>query len=69
MTSVIDGRGTILLQNIYRDGRVSEQRLANGDVYRFDYIFRKNEIVETIVDDPTGKRKLFFQHGIFASEE
>jgi YD repeat-containing protein len=70
MTAVVDRRGTVLLQNIYRDGsRVSEQKLANGDVYGYDYIFEENEIVETIVNDPTGKRKFFFQHGTFVREE
>jgi YD repeat-containing protein len=69
MTAVINGRGRVLLQNTYRDGsRVSQQRLANGDVYRYDYIFAKNEIVETIVNGPDGERKLFFQHGIFVKE-
>jgi len=62
----------MLLQNIYRDsdgGRISEQRLANGVVYRYQYIFVKNDIVETIVNDPTGRRKFFFQRGIFTKEE
>jgi hypothetical protein len=72
MTAVFDGRGQLLLRNIYNDsdgGRISEQRLANGDVYRYDYIFVKQEIVETILDGPTGKRKFFFQHGTFMKEE
>jgi YD repeat-containing protein len=69
MTEVIDGRGTVLLRNAYRDGRISQQKLANGDVYRYEYIFARNEIVETIVNDPTGERKFFFQHGMFVREE
>jgi YD repeat-containing protein len=72
MTAVIDCRGEVLLQNIYSDsdgGRISEQRLANGDVYRYEYIFVKQEIVETIVNGPTGRRKFFFQRGIFTKEE
>jgi YD repeat-containing protein len=70
MTAVVDGRGTVLLQNTYRDGsRVSEQRLANGNLYRYDYIFVKNEITQTIVNGPTGKTELFFRHGIFTKEE
>jgi YD repeat-containing protein len=72
MTAVIDSRGRVLLQNIYRDsdgGRISEQRLVNGDMYRYDYIFVKNDIVETIVNGPTGKRTFFFQHGIVTREE
>jgi hypothetical protein len=73
MTAVVDGAGRRLLQNIYNDidgGRISEQRLANGDVYRYEYTFVKREIVETIVSDPVvGQRKFFFQHGVFTREE
>ena len=70
MTAVIDGRGTVLLRNAYRDGsRVSEQTLANGEVYRYDYVFVGNEITETIVTGPTGRRNLFFRHGVFEKEE
>ena len=70
ITAVIDGQGKVLLENTYRDGsRISEQRLENGEVYRYDYIFVKNEIVQTIVDGPSGKRKFLFQHGIFVREE
>lgn len=72
MTAVFNRNGQVLLRNIYNDrdgGRISEQRLANGDVYRYDYIFVKQAIVETVVDAPTGKRKFFFQRGIFTKEE
>jgi hypothetical protein len=69
MTVVLDGKWTVLLRNIYRNGRVSEQRLANGDVYRYDYKFVKNEIVETIVRGPTWKRTFFFENGVLARDE
>lgn len=72
MTAVLDGGGRVLLRNIYKNsdgGMVSKQRLANGDVYRYEYIRVKHNIVETIVDDPTGRKKFFFQHGIFMKEE
>ncbi len=70
MTAVIDGRGTVLVRNAYRDGsRVSEQTLANGEVYRYDYVLVGSEITETIVNGPTGKRNLFFRHGVFEKEE
>jgi YD repeat-containing protein len=72
MTAVVDGKGQPLLENIYRDrdgGGISEQRLANGAVYRYEYRVVRKEIVETIVNDPTGTRKFFFRHGIFTKEE
>jgi len=69
MTAVVDGSGRVLVQNSYRDGRVSEQKLANGDVYRYDYRFVKDEIVETIVNEPSAKRKLHFEHGVLVKDE
>ena len=50
-------------------GRISEQRLANGDVYQYEHILVKQEIVETIVSDPTGRRKFFFQRGRLTKNE
>lgn len=73
MTAIVDGAGRVLLQNIYNDsdgGRISEQRLANGDVYRYEYIFVKQDIVETIVtDNIVGRRKFLFRRGVFTKQE
>jgi hypothetical protein len=67
MTGVRDGNGRVLLKNVYKDAsRVSEQRLANGDVYRYDYLFDKKHIViQTTVTLPSGEPKSFsFYNGI-----
>jgi YD repeat-containing protein len=67
MTAVLDGKGRVLLKNVYRDGsRVSEQRLANGDVYRYNYLFDKKHIViQTTVTPPSGEPERFsFYNGI-----
>jgi YD repeat-containing protein len=56
MTAVMDGGDRVLLRNTYRGGLVSEQKLANGDVYRYHYRVAKDEVVETIVDGPKGTR-------------
>jgi YD repeat-containing protein len=72
MTTILDGRGRVLLRNIYGDrSRVSEQRLADGEVFRYRYAFdQANEIVKTIVTLPTGEEKTFlFEHGIPAKEK
>jgi YD repeat-containing protein len=72
MTAIYDYRGRQLLRNIYNEsdgGRISEQRLANGDVYRYKYILVKRNVVETIVDGPMGQRRFFFQDGILRREE
>ncbi len=72
MTAITNGNWKVLLRNTYRDGsRVSEQRLANGEVYRYEYFLDKtNEVVETIVTLPAGsKKEFFFKHGVPAGEE
>jgi len=69
LTRILDGKGRVPLQNSYENGGMSAQKLANGDVYKYDYIFVKNEIVETIVNGPMGKVRFFFEHGRFLREE
>ena len=67
MTTITDGRGRVLLTNIYKDNsRVSEQRLANGESYRYDYLFDKNHnVVETTVTLPSGEvKRFFFRDGV-----
>lgn len=67
MTAVLDGNGRVLLKNVYRDAsRVSEQRLANGDVYRYNYQFdNKHNVIQTTVRPPSGESKSFsFYNGI-----
>jgi len=67
MTRVSDGNGRVLLKNVYKDtSRVSEQRLANGDVYRYDYVLdSQRNLVQTTVTLPSGEAKsFFFYHGI-----
>ena len=66
MMRITDGAGRLLIQNSYeRYGQISSQKLANGDLYKYEYRFVKNEIVETIVSRPNGKAKFFFQDGRF----
>jgi YD repeat-containing protein len=64
MTRITDGSGRVLLMNIYKDNsRVSEQRLANGDVYRYDYLLDKgSNVVEATVTLPSSEIKRFFFH-------
>jgi YD repeat-containing protein len=70
MTRITDGTGRALLENFYEHGgQISGQKLANGDAYKYEYTFVKNEIVETIVNGPTGRVKFFFQNGRFLREE
>jgi len=72
MATVFDGRDKVLLQNIYDSGgRVREQKLANGEAYRYQYLFdsKTAEISETIVNDAAGQKKFYFWNGIFKAEQ
>jgi len=62
MTSVTDRAGRELIRNWYEDGsRISKQRLADGETYRYDYLFdSKYNVTETTVTLPTGETKKFF---------
>ena len=67
MTAVLNGAGRVLLKNVYKDAsRVSEQKLANGDVYRYDYLFdNKHSVIQTTVTLPSREAKSFsFYNGI-----
>lgn len=61
MTSVTDGSGKELVRNWYSDGgRVSKQRLANGEIYYYDYLFDSEyNVTEATVTLPTGEVKKF----------
>jgi len=67
MTAIMNGNWNILLKNIYRAGLVSEQHLADGKVYKYNYSRNsKNQIVQTIVTLPGGQTRPFnFQDGIY----
>lgn len=70
MTAIRDGNDKVLLKNSYLpSGQISEQKVANGDVYRYRYIFKKGEIVETIVDQPSGERMFYFEGEKFLREK
>jgi hypothetical protein len=72
MTGAVDGNWKLLVKNVYNDrGMVIEQRVADGHVFQYDYIFGMgNQVGETIVTFPSGKkRKFFFEHGVLAKEE
>ena len=67
MTIVMDGEWNMLLQNSYRYGRVSAQKLADGEQYQYVYTYdsTRRNVVETDVTLPTGTiRKFFFEQGL-----
>lgn len=65
LTAVLDGDWNVLLQNKYLWGRISEQKLANGEVYRYEYRLKGREVLQTTVTLPLGENKLFsFRDGV-----
>ncbi len=66
MTQIEDGNGIVLLRNNFADqARVSAQKLADGQVIRYEYLFKdSHEIIETTVTLPDGtQRRFFFKDG------
>jgi uncharacterized protein RhaS with RHS repeats len=60
-TAVMDGDWNVRLRNVYDNGRVIQQKLANGDVYKYDYAFdSKNDISASTVTFPNGQQKRFY---------
>jgi YD repeat-containing protein len=59
LTAILDGDWHVLLKNKYLWGRVSEQNLANGEVYRYEYRLKGRKVIQTKVTLPTGESKLF----------
>jgi len=70
LTAVLDGNWNILLRNKYWWGRVSEQDLADGEVFRYEYQLKGREVLQTTVTMPLGEKKVFsFRDGILVEEK
>jgi YD repeat-containing protein len=60
LTRVLDSEGNVLLENKYLWGRVAEQRLADGEVFRYEYRLNNRDVVQTTVSLPMGEKKEFY---------
>ena len=70
LTAVLDGNWNILLHNQYLWGRVSEQKLADGKVFRYEYQLKGRDVLQTTVTMPSGEKKVFsFRDGILVEEK
>jgi YD repeat-containing protein len=70
LTAVLDGEWKVLLKNKFLAGQVSEQRLADGEVYRYEYRMEGRQVVQTTVVLPSGEKKeFFFRDGILIEEK
>lgn len=64
VTAVLDADWHVLLENKYFWGRVSEQKLADGEVYHYEYELDGANVRQTTVTLPSGEKKIFeFQDG------
>ncbi len=59
MTAVLDGDWNVLVRNKFTNGRVTEQVLGDGEVYRYEYQLNGREVVQTTVTLPSGEKKVF----------
>ena len=65
LTAVLDGNWNVLVRNRYLWGRVSEQKVADGEVFRYEYQLKGREVLQTTVTMPSGEKKVFsFRDGI-----
>jgi YD repeat-containing protein len=70
LTRVIDGDWNVLLENHYLWGRVAEQKLADGQVFRYEYKLNDRDVLQTTVTLPSGeKRVLSFREGILMKQK
>ena len=70
LTAVLDGDWNVLLRNKYLWGLVSEQKLASGEVYRYEYRYQGREVIQTTVTLPSGGRKIFsFREGVMVEQQ
>lgn len=60
LIEVLDADWKILLQNKYLWGRVSEQKLSDGEVFRYEYQLSGSDVLQTTVTLPSGEKKQFF---------
>jgi hypothetical protein len=69
LTAVLDGDWNALVRNRFVNGRVSEQILGDGEVYRFEYVVKEREVLQTTITLPSGEKKQFsFLHGRFIEQ-
>jgi hypothetical protein len=70
LSRVLDGEWNVFLENKYYLYRVSEQRLADGEVFRYEYKLNDREVLQTTVTLPSGKkRQFFFRNGMLLEQK
>jgi YD repeat-containing protein len=65
LTAILDGEWNVLLRNKFLWGRVSEQKLADGELYRYEYQLNGRDVLQSTITLPSGKKQVFvFRDGI-----
>jgi YD repeat-containing protein len=59
LTAVLDRNRNVLVKNKYLGGRISEQRLADGQIFRYEYELNGIEVDRCMVTLPSGETKMF----------
>jgi hypothetical protein len=67
---VVDGDWNVLLRFKYANERVSEETLADGETYSYEYKLKGAEVLQTTVTFPSGQRRqFFFEDGMLVGQE
>jgi YD repeat-containing protein len=70
LTGVFDEKGNVILHNNYKWGRVVEQQLGNGAVYRYQYQLADREVTQSTVTFPTGEKEILsFRGGMLVDQK
>ena len=70
LTRILDGDWNVLLRNLYVWGRVSEQDLADGEVFRYEYQVAGRDVLQSTVTLPSGEKRVFsFRDGILVETQ
>jgi YD repeat-containing protein len=59
LTRVLDADWNVLLENKYHWYRVSQQKLADGEVFQYEYTLNDRDVLQTTVTLPSGEKKQF----------
>jgi len=59
LTAVLDGDWNALIRNKFSNGRITEEALVNGEVYRYEYRLNGREVLQTTVTLPSGEKEVF----------
>jgi hypothetical protein len=70
LTGVLDNKRNVIVRNKYQWGRVVEQQLGNGVVYRYQYELAGGDVTRCTVTFPTGEREILsFRNGMLVDEK